>query len=117
MHSTCTCKRVGAQISSLGRASGGLAGGLEAAGGADQGHAGRPGQWLGQGGRWGAAAGEGGRRVNRLEGTSYSLLKALPFHAVHAPLALCGQASTLVGPPTPAEPSIFLLTDQPWLVS
>jgi hypothetical protein len=49
--------------------------------------------------------------------TSYSLLKALPFHAVHAPLALCGQASALVGPPTPAEPSIFFPTDQPWLVS
>ena len=64
-----------------------------------------------------AAAGKGGRLVNRLEGTSYSLLKALPFQAVHEPLALCGQASTLVGPPTPAEPSIFLLTDQPWLVS
>ena len=59
----------GAQASSLGAATGGLAAGLEAAGGAAQDHAGRPGPWLWQGWPWGAAAAEGGRHLNRLEGT------------------------------------------------
>ena len=60
---------VGSQVLSLGRATGGLAGGFEAAGAAAQDEGERPGPWLWQGGQWGAAAGEGGRRVNRLEGT------------------------------------------------
>ena len=64
-----TCKRVGAQICSLGTATGGLAGGLEAAGGAAQDEGEHPGPWLWQGGQWGAAAAEGGRCVSRLEDT------------------------------------------------
>ena len=60
-----TCERVRAQIRSLERATGGLAGCFEAAGGAAQGQAGRPGPWLWQGGQWGAA--EGGRQLNPLE--------------------------------------------------
>ena len=64
-----TCKRFRAQILSLGAATGGLAGGFEAAGGAAQEQAGHPGPWLWQEWPWGAAASEGGRRVNRLEDT------------------------------------------------
>ena len=65
-----TCKRFGAQILSLGAATGGLAGGFEGAGAAAQEEGKRPGPWLWQGWPCGAAAGEGGRRVNRLEGAS-----------------------------------------------
>ena len=63
------CRRDGAQIRSLGRTTGGLAGGFEAAGATAQEEGKRPGPWLWQGWPRGAAAGEGGRRVNRLEGT------------------------------------------------
>ena len=62
-------------VSGLGRRStalgepAGLAGGLEAAGGAAQDQAGRPGPWLWQGRPWSAATAEGVRRLNRLEGT------------------------------------------------
>ena len=68
-HRDCTCTRVGAQMRSLGRTTGGLAGGLEAAGGAAQDQAGRPGPWLWQGRPWGAAAAEGGRHLNPREVT------------------------------------------------
>ena len=64
-----TCKRVGAQVLSLGAAFGGLAGGFKGAGGAAKDEGKHPGPWLWQAGQWGAAAAEGGRRVNRLEGT------------------------------------------------
>ena len=66
-----TCKRVGAQIRSLGAATGGLAGGFEGAGAAAQEEGERPDPWLRQGWPCGAASGEGGRRVNRLEGTRH----------------------------------------------
>ena len=65
----CTCKRVRAQVLSLGAACGGLAGGFEAAGAAAEEEGKRPGPWLWQGWPCGAVAAEGGRRVNRLEGT------------------------------------------------
>ena len=65
-----TCKRVGAQILSLGTAFGGLAGGLEGAGAAAQDEVGRPDPLLWQGWPRGAAAAEGGRRVNRLRGAT-----------------------------------------------
>jgi hypothetical protein len=66
-----TCKRVGAQIRSLGVATGGLAGGFEAAMATAQEEGERPDPWLRQGWPCGAASGEGGRRVNRLEGTRH----------------------------------------------
>ena len=53
-------------------ATGGLAGGFEAAGGAAQDEGKRPGPWLWQGGPRGAAAAEGGRRVDRLACTASS---------------------------------------------
>ena len=67
-----TCKRVGAQILSLGRTTEGLAGGFEGAAAAAQEEGKRAGPWLWQGWPCGAAAGEGGeggRRVNRHERT------------------------------------------------
>ena len=73
-----TCERVGAQIRSLGRATGGLACGFKAAGGAAQDEGKRPGPWLWQGWPWGAATGEGGRHLNRLEDTSASAASLLP---------------------------------------
>ena len=54
-------KRVGAQIRSLGAATGGLVGCVEAAGGAAQDEGERPGPWPWQGGQCGAAAAERGR--------------------------------------------------------
>ena len=71
----CTCERVGAQIRSLGRTTGGLAGGFEGAGATAQEERKRPGPWLWQGWPRGVAAGEGGRRVNRLEGTRLKSMK------------------------------------------
>ena len=68
-HRDCTCKRVGAQILSLGAAFGGLACGFEGAGATAQEERKRPGPWPWQGWPRGAAAGEGGRHLNRLEGT------------------------------------------------
>ena len=56
---TRTCKRVGAQILSLGSAFGGLAGGFEGAGAAAQEEGERPGPWLWQGWPRGAAAARG----------------------------------------------------------
>ena len=66
---TLTCKRVGAQILSLGAATGGLAGGFEGAAAKAQEEGKRPGPWLWQEWPWGAAAAEGGRHLNPLEGT------------------------------------------------
>ena len=76
--SSGTCERVGAQIRSRGRATGGLAGGLEAAGAAAQEEGERPGPWLWQEWPWGAAAGEGGRHLNRLEGTCGATPRSAP---------------------------------------
>ena len=73
----CICKRLGAQILSLGRATGGLVGGFEGAGGAAQDEEKHPGPWLWQGWPRGAAAAEGGRRVNRLEGTASLMSRTL----------------------------------------
>ena len=64
------CERVGAQIRSVGRATGGLAGGFEGAGATAQEEGKRPGPWLRQEWPWGAAAAEGGRHLNPLEETA-----------------------------------------------
>ena len=66
----CTCTRVGAQILSLARAAGGLAGGFEGAGATAKEEGKRPDPWLWQERPRGAATGEGGRRVSPLEGTA-----------------------------------------------
>ena len=71
--SSLTCKRVGAQILSLGAATEGPAGGFEGAGATAQEEGKRPGPWLWQGWPCGAAAAEGGRRVNRLGVTCIAL--------------------------------------------
>ena len=67
---TLTCKRVGAQILSLGAATGGLAGGLKGAGAAAREEGSALAHGCGRAWPCGAPAAEGGRRVNPHEGTS-----------------------------------------------
>jgi len=82
------CKRDGAQIRSLGRTTGGLAGGFEAAGATAQEEGKHPGPWLWQGWPRGAAAGEGGRRVNRLEDAEPTA-EGLAWHLCEGSPRLC----------------------------